>query len=150
MFTSGCIILNSEYAEKDQKGYYVYHYYSCGPRALEKIILGFEGKSPNAREISKEIQDSGNSMRLCAALVHCKAIQATWPSEIKKVLVKRGYEVKEVNSLSELEENDKAVVLVRGSLTQKEYYHWLAHPIDKNIDKFFGEDTKVLLVIKVK
>ena len=150
IFTSGCIMLNPKYAEKDKSGYYVYHYYSCGPEALEKVLLSLEGESPNAKEISREIQDSGNSMRVSASLVHYKAMQATWPSEVKRVLRSRGYGIEEINSLSELKKNEKAIILVRGRFIDKEYYHWLAHPVDEHIERFFGSNTKVVLIFRVK
>ena len=147
IFTSGCIMLNPKYAEKDKNGYYTHHYYSCGPEALEKVLLSLEGESPDIREISREIQDSGNSMRVTAALIHYKAIQATWPSEIKRVLKSRGYRVEEINSMSELGKNEKAIILVRGNFLEKEYYHWLTHPVDAYIEKYFGNDTKIVLIV---
>jgi len=150
MFTSGCIALNSKSAKKDENGYYIYHYYSCGPEALEKIILSLEGESPTAKQISKQIQSTGNRMRTCAAFViHHRSTQATWPSEIKNFLSERGYKVKKIYSMSDLNKNQKAIVLVRGDLLNKQYYHWLAYPIDESIEKFYGDKTKIVLILAI-
>ena len=63
--TSGCSL-----TPKNSEGYYTKHYYSCGPKALEKALDNFFAKHSasfqdkiSRESISKMIQDDGFALQ---------------------------------------------------------------------------------------
>jgi hypothetical protein len=143
-----CSLLNPDKIIYD-KGYYVNHYWSCGPLALERafkeldIILGRE-------KISKEIQDTGNFTRTLLSLIHYDALEITLPSEIKTIIKKHGFNTLEIKDLNHLNSNvDVALILVAKNYL-KGQAHWLCFPADSNIENFFGENTKIIKIFLLK
>lgn len=143
----GCIVFNPKYAEKDKEGYYVYHYSACGPLALEKALRAF-GEDVNRKQLSREIQTTGNASRKAVALIHYEGIQITWPSEIKTILNRYGYDIQKLDNFSELKAGDVGIVLLLGD-TMNFQYHWVSFPEDKKIETHFGKNTKIIKVYKL-
>ena len=143
----GCIVFHPKYAKKDSEGYYLKHYTACGPEALEKALRAF-GEDVDRRQLSREIQATGNIGRKAVALLHYEAIQITWPSEVKAILKKYGYGVEEVVSLSQLSRGNVGIILLLGDRMNFQY-HWVSFPEDKNIETHFGKETKILKVYKL-
>ena len=144
-----CSLLHPESLERDSEGYLVNHYWSCGPIALEKA---FEKLNLNLsrKEISREIQDSGNAVRLLLSLAHHETIQMTLPSEIEQVIKDHGFKVINIREFGLLNERvDVAIVLVSGDYLKGET-HWLCFPVDSNIEKYFGENTKIRQIFLLK
>ena len=141
--TSGCSL-----TPKNSEGYYTKHYYSCGPKALEKALDNFFAKHSTSfqdkisrESISKMIQDDGFALQEFLSIFNKEALQITWPSQIKIVLKKYNIEVKEIDDFKDLHlRSDVAIVLIHTNLTD---YHWLCFPVDKNIDKYCGDKTIV-------
>ena len=69
----------------------------------------------------------------------------TFPGEIKKILRKEGVEFRVLKKLSELQPDDVALVLIKKSWSLD--YHWMCHPVDKNIETYFGKDKTIVLEI---
>ena len=83
------------------------------------------------------------------SLVNASAINITWPSEIKEVLNKHGFEIVKVKSLNELDkQKDIAIVLIHGKFFRNEY-HWIVYPID-NVKTFFGKNTVIDLIYLIR
>ena len=62
----GCAIFHpEEFAKED--GYYAKHFYSCGPNAIQDVLLNIERKLVSRKSISKEIQSTGNVSRFILA-----------------------------------------------------------------------------------
>tara|TARA_Y100001972_G_C7606481_1_gene303979 strand:- start:301 stop:795 length:495 start_codon:yes stop_codon:yes gene_type:complete len=148
-FNLNCSLLNPEEARKDKDGYYINHYWSCGPKALNKafkeldIIL-------SEKKISREIQDSGNFTRTLLSLVHYDALEITLPSEIKTIIKKHGFNTLEIKDLNHLNENvDVAIILVAKNYLKGEA-HWLCFPVDDRITNYFGENTRILKIFLLK
>ena len=137
----GCAIFHPEYL-KTNNGYYIKHFNSCGPTALKKAFNKLNIKITST-EISKEIQSSGNLARMLLTLIHYETVQMTLPSEMKKICSDYGYNVRKVNDLQNLDpKKDIALILVTGNLL-KGQAHWVCFPVDKNIDNYFGKNTKI-------
>ena len=159
LLLQGCSIFHPEYLKTDPDGYLVKHMNACGPEALEKAFyrLSLKDKSTlplDRYRLSKDIQDTGNTLRYTLSLIHYEAIIITFPSEVKKVAKKYGYEIIEVDSLDELDAlNDVALILVWGNRLIRDQAHWLVYPDDKwRVKSFFGSKTKIsdILVFKKK
>ena len=156
MTTLGCHISNPD-LKKDSEGYFVKHYNACGPIALEKAINEYHARIANRsikasvfrNELSREIQDGGFTSRRLLSLVNASAINITWPSEIKEVLNKHGFEIVKVKSLNELDkQKDIAIVLIHGKFFRNEY-HWIVYPID-NVKTLFGKNTVIELIYLIR
>ena len=156
IFFSGCGVLNPP--RIDSQGYYFDHYHSCGPIALEKAINEFyraQGivfvKNPAPRkEISQDIQSSGNLKRSALVLFNSSAALITWPNEIKKVLLDHRFKIISVDEFKKLDpDKDIAIILVYNAILRGEF-HWVVYPIDKNIKKYFGDKTKVCYIFLIK
>lgn len=145
LLNSGCIAFHPESAKKDKDGYYVKHYWSCGPKAIYKSLRYF-GEYKKRSDISKEIQSSGNITRSSLLLIHHEFVSATFPCEIKQYYYNNNFNVKELNSLDQLKNGDVAIVLVKGSILKGEEFHWLCYPNDKRIKDFYGENTEIIKV----
>ena len=144
-----CSIFNPDKVETDKDGFYYRHYASCGPTALNKafkelnINLGREN-------ISREIQKSGNMSRVLLSLFHYDTVQITFPSEVYRVIENNGFKVVKIKKLEELDsEVDVALVLVAANYL-KGQAHWLCFPVDKNIENFFGNNTRVIKIFLIK
>ena len=152
-----CSLFHPEFLERDSDGYLINHYNSCGPAALERAFNAYAEKNkiklkqPSGRkEISREIQDSGNSIRLLLSLIHHDTIQMTLPSEMKEVIKDRGFEIINIRELKHLDKNiDIAIILVSGNYLSGEM-HWLCFPIDKYIERYFEENTKICQIFLLK
>ena len=144
-----CALFHPDKVKKDEGGYYLRHYWSCGPRALNKAFKEFD-IFLGEKKISQEIQDSGNTTRHLLSLIHYDTIQITLPSEILSVIKKHGFKVIKVTELRQLNPRvDLALILVTGSYIRGEA-HWLCFPVDNNIKKFFGEETRVSKIFLLK
>jgi len=138
----GCVIFHPEQLKTDEDGHYLNHFYSCGPRALQKAFNEFNIKV-HEKELSKEIQSSGNLTRTLLTLIHYETAQITFPCEIKKICSEYGYQVNKAQSLEDLDpQKDIALVLVVGNVLKGEA-HWVCFPVDKNITNYFGKNTKI-------
>ncbi len=120
------------------------HAYSCGPNALYKALKELDQKI-SRKQLSHEILSNGEITSLIRDLLSIfdnEAREITFPSEIKKVLSEKGYRVKSIKSLKELnEQKDVALVLIKKKWTFT--YHWMCFPVDKNILTFFGNKTNI-------
>jgi hypothetical protein len=155
LLLSGCGVFNQY--KKNSEGYYEQHYNCCGPIAVEKAINGFYRKqgivfvrNPAPRkEVSQKIQRNGMHFKECLAYFDPEAICITWPSEIKQVIDKYGFELITVGNLKDLDsEKDVAIVLVHGRLLSRQY-HWLVFPLD-NVKEYYGKDTVIDKVYLLK
>ena len=129
-----------------------HHASSCGPEALHKALKELDERI-SKREISHEILSNGqitSCIRDLLSIFDNRARGITFPSEMKKPLEKRGYTIKKIKSLKELDkEKDVGLVLIKKKQTL--IYHWLCFPVDKNILTFFGNATniqEVYLILK--
>ena len=145
----GCAIFHSDYLETDNDGHYVNHFHSCGPKALRKALNKLNIKVYE-KQLSKEIQSSGNLTRTLLTLIHYETVQVTLPSEMKKACLDYGYEVEKVKNLKELDpKKDIAIVLVTGNVLKGET-HWVCFPVDTNITNYFGKNTKIKKIYLLK
>ena len=145
----GCAIFHpEEFAKED--GYYLKHFYSCGPDAIQDAILKIEKELISCKSISKEIQSTGNISRFILASINHNALEITFPCEIKKYFHNKGYKVTKMNFKS-LKDTDIAIVLVKGKKIF-EQWHWITYPTysKKYIQRLFGEgDTSIITVLKI-
>ena len=148
LLNSGCAIFHpEEFTKKDN--YYVKHFHSCGPRAIQHAIIKIEKKLVSCESISKKIQSTGNNSRLILAYVNYEALEISFPCEIKKYFNDKGYKLKEV-SLESLNKNDTAIILVRGTNVFREW-HWITYPTYSKdyIKRVFSSGTKIINVFKI-
>ena len=146
---TSCAILNTEEFRRDGR-YYINHFNSCGPKAIQNTIKAIENEFVSRESISKDIQNTGNATRLILASINHEALEITFPCELKNHLTKKGYKIKEV-SFDSLGEGDVAIVLIRGSNVFKDW-HWISYPTysKEYIKKFYAstEVVKVYLITK--
>jgi hypothetical protein len=129
--------LNIDSFQKEN-GYYIRHYNSCGPEAIQDAMQELEKKIVSTKSISIEIQDNGNLTRsLFATIIHHNVLWVTLPHELKKYFTERNYQVTET-SFSELKPTDVAIVLIKGRVLHSEW-HWITHPTHskKEIEKYY-------------
>jgi len=144
---ASCGVFHKEKFKKED-GFYVRHYHSCGPDSIQDAILQIEKKLVSRKSISKDIQSTGNGSRLVLASLNYRALEITFPCELKKYLKKRGYKLEEV-SMESLGKDDVAIVLIKGSNPFKQW-HWITYPTySKEYIKNFFSSTKVVTVIKL-
>ena len=144
-----CSVFHPDKTQKDEQGYYIQHYWSCGPRALNRAFKELDIHL-SSKKISQEIQESGNLSRSLLSLVHYDTIQITFPSEIYQAIESHGFKVTELKELKQLNsEVDVALVLVAGSYLRGEA-HWLCFPVDYNIEQYFGKNTKIIKIFLLK
>ncbi|HIN87859.1 MAG TPA: hypothetical protein EYN05_04280 [Nitrospinaceae bacterium] len=155
IFFSGCGVLNPP--RVDSQGYYLSHYDSCGPIAVAKALNAYAAKNGikykrawNRKEISQDIQSSGNFKRSVLVLFNSNASSITWPSEIKKVVRDYGFKIISINEFKKLNlDEDVAIVLVYNALLKGEF-HWVVYPIDKDIKNYFGDKTEICYIFLIK
>ena len=151
----GCGIFDP--AMRDSEGYFVRHFECCGPRAIEKALAEYyqrEGvvfvKGMTAKEISKAIQDEGQALKKFLSMFDKEIVCVTWSWEMKKAVEKYGFELITIDDFKKLNpEKDIAFVLVRGKFFSRQW-HWMCYPIEENITKFFGENTKIDIIYLLK
>ena len=144
----GCAIFHpEEFAKED--GYYLKHFYSCGPNAIQDVILEIERKLVGRKSISKEIQSTGNASRFILASFNYDALEITFPCEIKKYFNNKGYTVTEIDFES-LENTDVAIILIKGKKFLRQW-HWAAYPTHSKeyFRNTFGVGTEVVSVLKI-
>ena len=148
-FFSGCGIFRPP--SKDGDGYFTAHFDCCGPAAIENAIneyyrrqgVVFTRNPAPRKEISKQIQDNGMLLKKFMALFDNRVVCATWSWEIREVVKKHGFKIINVKKFKDLDPStDIAFVLVRGKFFSRQW-HWMCYPIEENITKFFGENTKI-------
>jgi len=153
---SGCGILNP--AARDSNGYYVRHFDSCGPIAMEEAINEYykrQGvvflRNPAPREeISKGIQDDGQLSKKILSLFDREVVCVTWSWEMKNVAKKYGFELVRIKDFERLDPaKDIALILVYGKFFSNQW-HWMCYPTDSNIEHYFGPDTKIDKVYLLK
>lgn len=142
----GCGLVNPY--KKNSEGYYEKHFNCCGPTALEKAFNelhrqhGTVLNNPINRErLSKEIQDMGTNLKDFLSFFNSEAICITWPSEMKAMAKKYGFEpitVKDIDTLDP--QRDVALVLIHKSITD---FHWVVFPID-NPKTYYGEKNTII------
>ena len=145
----GCAIFHPEEFGKED-GYYTKHFYSCGPNAIQDAILEIERKLVSRKSISKDIQSTGNGGRLLLASINYKALEISFPCEIKKYFKNKGYTITETDFES-LKGTDVAIVLVKGKNILKQW-HWITYPTfsKEHIKQVFGKgDSSVITVLKI-
>ena len=142
---AGCALFDRY--EKNPEGYYERHFWACGPIALEKAFLEQYKRRGIAycvsrEELSKQIQDYGMLRRELLSYFNKEAVGITWPSEIKKVANRHGFDVIKVDDINSLDPNeDVAIVLIHGKFFSREY-HWLVYPLD-DVKGFYGKKTVI-------
>ena len=147
-----CVIFHPEQYEKDELGYYIKHYNACGPIALEQAFSILGDENANRVDLSREIQSEGNALRIFAALFHHEALSITLPNEMKKLCEKHGYEVVELENMSQLKSEDVALILVWGKILKREA-HWIVFPVDTKFRKaegWYGPYTRVSKIYLLK
>ena len=145
LLCAGCGILNPP---KIENGYFIDHYRSCGPAAVDKALSQYITTLRTRKQISQDIQDNGNFYRHLASIVHKQGAQITCPSEIVEICKQYGFSVTTVDQLDTLDpETDVALVLVRKSLGE---WHWLCFPVDSSIADWYGDDTTVRVIYLLK
>ena len=151
----GCGLLNPY--KKNSEGFYEKHYYCCGPIALDQAFDAFYAKEgivfvrdPHSREeISKVIQSRGMSLKEALTFFSKEAICITWPSEIRYVANKYGFELISKSSIDELDpKEDVAIVLVHGKFFSQQF-HWIVFPTD-DVKDVYGNDTVIDKVYLLK
>lgn len=151
----GCGIINPH--KKNAEGYYERHYGTCGPIALEKAfnavyardgIVFFRYPFPRGA-LSKEIQKRGMKSKKLLSFFDKEAICITWPSDIKYVAERHGFELITIDDIDDLNpKKDIAIVLIHGKLFSRQY-HWVVYPLD-DIRDFYGKKTVIDKVYLLK
>jgi hypothetical protein len=146
---AGCGIFNPPI--KDRNGYYISHFESCGPIAMEAAIneyyrrqgIAFAKNPAPRKKISEKIQDDGQFFKGLSSLFDNRTVSITWSWEMKSVAKKYGFKLVSVDDLTKLDPlKDIAFILVRGKFFSSEW-HWMCYPVDYNIINFFGSGTKI-------
>jgi len=123
------------------------HIKSCGPEAIVEAIsyMGIDSHV-SYKKISRHIQNNSTlPLRGFLSIFNERARSITFPFEIKRVLGVYNVTIKELSSMSDLEEGDVAIILVHKRLSLE--YHWICYPVRKYIKSFFGaKDTRVARV----
>ena len=148
LLSSGCGVFKPAHKEN---GYYTRHFWSCGPEAVEKALMKsklVEGilhkRYIHAEEISRKIQNNGNTWRDIATLFSKTGAAITCPHEIIEVCDHYGYNVTIIEQYDQLNpEEDVALVLIYSDLGN---WHWVCFPVDNNIPKFYGKSTKIVKI----
>tara|TARA_Y100000588_G_C13570306_1_gene634313 strand:- start:48 stop:569 length:522 start_codon:yes stop_codon:yes gene_type:complete len=142
----GCGLVNPY--KRNSEGYYEKHFNCCGPIALEKAFNKLNDQhgiisnsSINRKSLSKEIQDMGVDLKNFLSFFNREAICITWPSEMKAMARKYGFEpitIKDIDTLDP--EKDVALVLIHKSITD---FHWVVFPMD-NPKTYYGKENTVI------
>jgi len=148
----GCALFDRH--QKNSEGYYERHFWACGPIALEKAFSKkYERRGiaycVSREELSKQIQDYGMLRKELLSYFDKEAVGITWPSEIKKLARKHGFDVTKIDDINSLDSNeDIAIVLIHGKFFSKQY-HWLVYPLD-DVKNFYGKKTVIDVIYLLK
>jgi len=149
----GCVAFHPRSLEKDELGTYKIHHYSCGPQSIRDMLDCIHReikwiKYPfSSKEISQEIQKTGNGLRLLGSIFHYEFLETTWPHEIEDYFNNHNINFKKINKIQDLKDKNKIVLfLVKGS-TLKGEWHWVTFPTHSlnYISNVFGENTEIVL-----
>lgn len=150
-FFVGCGILKSIststlHCDKRVKALDPFHIHSCGPVALEKAMRYSNHNSLASRaNYSYYLQSKDFFVRDCISVFDERARSITFPGEIRMILNKEKIDFRTLENLGEIQGDDVALVLIKKdwSLT----YHWMCHPVDKDISIYFGKGETTILEI---
>ncbi|MAF24463.1 hypothetical protein CL634_02655 [bacterium] len=147
IITNGCgcfYYLKESPAHKAMRmqGYELCHLESCGPQALSDAFKEFDmDEAPF--DIGKEIQDLDRIYyRNLLSLAHHDFTRITCPPELLKYIKHRGFKVKTVTSINDINEGDVALVLLRGHSDIRDW-HYIVYPTysKEEIMGYFGDST---------
>jgi len=129
------------------------HSYSnaCGPIAIHNASKDLHIDA-DVISISEEIEKEGSTcVKGLLSIFDNRATLITFPWEIERFFIKRGYKIINIRNINELDKDkDVAIVLVqeRSSWT----YHWIAFPYSSKfrIKNFFGDETNIHEIFIIK
>ena len=85
----GCGIFKP--AKRDNDGYLIRHFQSCGPKAIQRAITEYNHRNNivfvrniTPKEISKKIQDNGQFLKNFFSIFDKEVVCVTWSWEMKK------------------------------------------------------------------
>ena len=117
------------------------HVWSCGPKALYEAINHMQIDPFVTKEkISNHIQTSSLlPIRSTLSIFDERARRITFPQEILRVLKIYNISTIEKKSLSDIKENESAIVLIKNK-DSAFTYHWIFYPKNSlwSIGNFFG------------
>ena len=146
----GCGALKSGTFVTDDSGAFKRHYISCGPNAIENALKEFSHLNVTYSdiEISREIQKSGNLMRVIMSIFNQEAMEITWPHELVNFLTSKGFTVEETK-FEDLKAGDIAIVLIKKDFYT---YHWVTYPSKSKdtIKNFFSTSTTIVKTLLIK
>ena len=127
--------------EARRQGYELCHLKSCGPQALSDAFRCFKVyKRPFT--IGKELQDDSRlHYRSALSLINHKFCQITCPIELLSFCKKHNFEITKKKNLNELNEDDVAIILIKGYDDLFDW-HWMTYPTHtkSQIKNYFKED----------
>ena len=138
--------LSEPYIHKEARlnGYELCHLQSCGPKALSEAFRYF-GIKRTPLQMGRELQDDDHyHYRSILSLVSHKFNQITCPTELLQMCKKYNFKITKKKTLNELNEDDVAIVLVKGRDDLWEW-HWITYPKHSKteINKYFEEETRI-------
>ena len=146
----GCGAIKKGTFATDDSGAFKRHYISCGPNAIENALKEFSHLNVTYSdiEISREIQKSGNLMRVIMSIFNQEAMEITWPHELVNFLTSKGFTV-EQTEFDKLKAGDVAIVLIKKDFHT---YHWVTYPTKSKdtIENFFSTSTTIVKTLLIK
>ena len=146
----GCGALKQGTFVTDHSGAFKGHYISCGPKAIGNALKEFShlNLTYSDIEISREIQKSGNLMRVIMSVFNQEAMEITWPHELVNFLTSKGFTV-EQTEFDKLKAGDVAIVLIKKDFHT---YHWVTYPTKSKdtIKNFFSTSTTIVKTLLIK
>jgi hypothetical protein len=129
------------------------HQESCGPKAVRDALHEIHKdirwkKDPfSKKEISQEIQKSGNLSRIFLSTFNYSAFEITWPCEIEKYFNKRNINFKKINKIQDIKDLNKTVIFLVKGATLRGEWHWITFPTYSldYIERVFGDRTEIVL-----
>ena len=88
------------------------HQNSCGPKAMRDALSHIHKdikwiRDPfSKKEISQEIQKTGNLSRIFLGIFHREAFEITWPCEIERYFNNHNVKFKKINKIQDLKDLD--------------------------------------------
>jgi len=151
IFICGCGAFKKGTFARDHSGAFTGHYISCGPRAIEHALKEFSHLNVSKYsdiEISREIQKSGNILRVVMSVFNEEAMEITWPHELTNFLTSKGFNVEEIQ-FDDLKAGDIAIVLIKEDF---DTYHWITYPTSskQKIKNYFPKKTKIIKTLLIK
>ena len=146
----GCGALKQGTFVTDHSGAFKGHYISCGPKAIGNALKEFShlNLTYSDIEISREIQKSGNIIRVLKSNFDGEAMEITWPHELDNFLTSKGFAVEEIE-FNDLKAGDVAIVLIKKDFHT---YHWITYPSSskETIKNFFYPTNKIIKTLLIK